>query len=293
MKHKNKFSSQVRMATILIAFVTIVWISAQTVLSCSSPSSHTQAADSIENNAIDIAKLLQVNTNPALQENIVEYSGMTVSFNPRLHIPNWVAWELTADETDGEEPRYDKFTCDENVPGCPDDWDYKYTGYDRGHMAPAADMKWNEQAMKESFFLTNICPQAPDLNRGSWKKLEEKCRLLAKKDSSVIIICGPILTDEIKEYLGDNKVAVPQRFFKVILSPFEDKNSAIAFIMPNAKVIGGMQPCAVTIDSVETVTGHDFFSTLPDDIEDQIESQCNFNAWSRRASKLAHHKKND
>ena len=170
MKHKNKFSSQVRMATILIAFVTIVWISAQTVLSCSSPSSHTQTADSIDSNAIDIAKLLQVNTNPALQENIVEYSGMTVSFNPRLHIPNWVAWELTADETNGEEPRYDKFTCDENVPGCPDDWDYKYTGYDRGHMAPAADMKWNEQAMKESFFLTNICPQAPDLNRGSWKK---------------------------------------------------------------------------------------------------------------------------
>ncbi|MGM9844383.1 MAG: DNA/RNA non-specific endonuclease, partial [Muribaculaceae bacterium] len=110
---------------------------------------------------------------------------------------------------------------------------------------------------------------------------------LAKKDSSVIIICGPILTDEIKEYLGDNKVAVPQRFFKVILSPFEDKNSAIAFIMPNSKVIGGMQPCAVTIDSVETVTGHDFFSTLPDDIEEQIESQCNFNAWSRRASRRA------
>ncbi|MGN1173583.1 MAG: DNA/RNA non-specific endonuclease [Muribaculaceae bacterium] len=285
MKHKNKFSSQVRMATILIAFVTIIWISAQTLLSCSSPVSQTQTTDSVDSNAIDIAKLLHVKTNPALQENIVEYSGMTVSFNPRLHIPNWVAWELTADETDGEEPRYDKFTCDENVPGCPDDWDYKYTGYDRGHMAPAADMKWNEQAMKESFFLTNICPQAPDLNRGSWKKLEEKCRLLAKKDSSVIIICGPILTDEIKEYLGDNKVAVPQRFFKVILSPFEDKNSAIAFIMPNAKVIGGMQPCAVTIDSVETVTGHDFFSNLPDDIEDLIESQCNFNAWSRRASK--------
>lgn len=238
-----------------------------------------------EENYYSAETLTDVATNQALQENIIHYTGMTVSFNPRLHVPNWVAWELTEDETEGEEPRHNKFMCDENVPGCADDWDYRYSGYDRGHMAPAGDMKWSEKAMEESFFLTNICPQSPDLNRGSWKKLEEKCRILAQKDSAIIIICGPVLTDPIKEYLGDSRVAVPQRFFKVILSPYGETPTAIGFIMPNEKVKGGMQACAVPIDSIEAVTGHDFFHLLPEDVQESIETQCNFNKWSRYATK--------
>lgn len=230
--------------------------------------------------SIEAVELQKVVTNPALEEEIVEYAGMTVSFNPRLHIPNWVAWELTADEAAGEEPRSDKFMNDERVAGCPDTWDYSYSGYDRGHMAPAGDMKWDSGAMKETFYLTNICPQAPELNRGAWKRLEEKCRAKAFADSAVIVICGPVLTDDISEFIGDSRVAVPKRFFKVVLSPFKQEPEAIGFIMPNGHVDGGMQAAAVSVDSVESVTGHDFFSALPDDIEKRLESKSYFNRWS-------------
>ncbi len=229
---------------------------------------------------IDYGDITTVLTASNTQEHLVKYTGMTVSFNPTMHIPNWVAWELTGEETRGTEQRKNKFLRDENVPGCPDHWDYSYSGYDRGHMAPAADMKWSDKAMEESFLLTNICPQAKSLNSGAWGKLEDKCRTWAQVDSAIVIVCGPILNDKITEHIGDSRVAVPKRFFKVILSPYANPPRGIGFIMPNAKVPGGMQAAAVTIDSVETVTGHDFFQTLPDEIESQVESQCKFHQWS-------------
>lgn len=224
--------------------------------------------------------LTKVATEKSLPEQIVEYPGMTVSFNSRMHVPNWVAWELTADETAGEEPRAKSFYNDPAVEGCPETYDYSYSGYDRGHMAPAGDMKWSKDAMRSSFSLANICPQVKSLNTGAWKRLEEKCRTWAQADSSIIIVCGPILNDPIREYIGDTRVAVPKRFFKVILSPRANPARGIGFIMPNDKVAGGMQATAVSIDEVERVTGHDFFASLPDSIENIVESQCDFHLWS-------------
>ena len=201
---------------------------------------------------------------------------------PETHQPNWVSWELLPSETDGESGRSDKFRGDDSVEGSAETWDYSYSGYDRGHMAPAGDMKWSPKAMEESFLMTNICPQAADLNRGSWKKLEEKCRQKAIADSAIIIVCGPIFRKgEAVERIGETGVAVPRQFFKVILSPYADPPTAIGFIMPNGPVPGGMQTHAVSVDSVEAVTGHDFFSALPDQLEQQLEKQCNFPAWSR------------
>lgn len=228
----------------------------------------------------DADKLTQVITAPNLDTHLKYYDGMTVNFNPKLHIPNWVAWELTGAETKGDVPRTNKFFCDESVPGCPEHYDYSYSGYDRGHMAPAGDMKWSKDAMAETFYMTNICPQAHKLNGGAWKKLEEKCRTWALVDSAIYIVCGPVLTDEPIEYIGDSKVFVPRRFFKVIASPHANPPRGIGFIMPNGNVPGGMQQAAVTIDEVERITGHDFFSSLPDDIENEIESQCKFHYWS-------------
>lgn len=234
-------------------------------------------------NPIDINgnELEHVVTNPALSQVMVQYTGMTVSYNPDLHLPNWVAYELTADEADGSEPRYNTFRADPDVPGCATPDDYRNTGFDRGHIAPAADMKWSPEAMRESFLMTNITPQDGRLNRGAWSKLEEKCRQRARRDSAVIIIAGPVLTDTIDMHIGATGVAVPRRFFKVILSPTATPPVAIGFIMPNSYVEGGMQQCAVSVDSVESVTGHDFFSALPDDIEAAVESTHNFTRWSR------------
>lgn len=219
-------------------------------------------------------------TNPLLPETLIHYKGMTVSFNPQVHLPNWVAWELTREETEGAEPRAQNFEADREIPGCATPQDYSYSGYDRGHMAPAGDMKWDAEAMRQSFYMTNVCPQVKSLNTGAWKKLETKCRTWAEADSAIVIVCGPVLTDSLSEFIGSTRVAVPRRFFKVILSPYANPPRGIGFIMDNGYIKGGMQTTAVTIDEVEAATGHDFFSTLPDDLETELEAQCRFHNWS-------------
>lgn len=241
------------------------------------PASTDKASSSPAGDFGDLEKVVIPETIPS---QIVEYEGMTLSFNSEKHLPNWVAWELTRLEVAGTYPRKDNFRGDDNVAGSAEKWDYSYSGYDRGHMAPAADMKWSKKAMDDSFYMTNMCPQAKSLNTGAWKRLEEKCRQWAEIDSAIIIVCGPVLTDPILEHIGDNNVAVPQRFFKVILSPYVDEPRGIGFIMPNGKVPGGMQAAAVSIDEVERITGLDFFSSLPDEIENEVESQCRFHYWS-------------
>lgn len=229
----------------------------------------------------DVGDLTYVVTAPGLKEEIINYTGMTISFNRELHIPNWVAWELTADEAAGIEARADKFYHDPEIEGCAYPEDYKNSGYDRGHMAPAGDMKWDKTAMQETFCMTNILPQDGGLNRGTWKKIEEKCRARASRDSAVIIICGPVLSEAPREYIGESHVAVPERLFKVVLSPYTETPRAIGFLMDNGAVPGGMQAVAVTVDEIEALTGHDFFSALPDDLENELESTVNFNQWSR------------
>lgn len=228
----------------------------------------------------DFGNLMAVKTNPDADEIFKHYKGMDISFNPRHHIPNWVAWELTATETDGNTARSNKFIADPDIDSSAETWDYSYSGYDRGHMAPAGDMRWDEEAMNQSFYMTNICPQVKSLNAGTWKNLEEKCRQWAEADSVIYIVCGPIIDGNPIEHIGDTRVYVPRKFFKVIISPYATPARGIGFIMPNSKVKGGMQACAVTIDSVESVTGHDFFASLPDEIETAVESQCNFHYWS-------------
>lgn len=231
--------------------------------------------------AATYGNLLDVVTDSrCLPDQRVSYTGMDLSFNPRHHVPNWVAWELTRAETEGTVGRENKFYCDEHVAGCADHYDYSYSGYDRGHMAPAGDMKWSADAMHGSFSMANICPQAKSLNTGAWKKLEDKCRTWARADSAIIVICGPILTERPIEQIGDSRVSVPRRFFKVILSPHVSPMRGIGFVMPNDKVPGGIQAAAVSIDEVERLTGHDFFASLPDDIENEVESQCDFHYWS-------------
>ena len=216
-------------------------------------------------------------------EQLIRYKGFTVSFNPRTHQPNWVGWELLASEVEGTHPRNQNFAQDPDIEGCATPQDYRHSGFDRGHMAPAGDMKWNPEAMAESFLMTNICPQAGDLNRGAWNKLEEKCRQRARRDSAVVIICGPVFDKPGAAMLiGSTGVAVPNGFFKVVLSPYANPPRAIGFLMPNGPVPGGMQKCAVSVDSVETATGFDFFSALPDDIETEVEKQCDFHRWSTK-----------
>ena len=213
---------------------------------------------------------------------IKEYEGFTVNFNPSHHIPNYVVWELTGEETNGTVPRSSKFMTDNDVYGCATTDDYRNSGYDRGHMAPAADMKWSRQAMTDSHYMTNICPQSHALNGGRWATLESKCREWAKRDSALVIVAGPVLTDELSRTIGKTGVSVPERFFKVILAPYANPPRAIGFIMPNEPPYDGIESMATSVDNIEAITGFDFFSALPDEVENHIESIANYRDWNRR-----------
>lgn len=218
-------------------------------------------------------------TNSGQRQQIIRHTGYTVSYNDALRIPNWVAYELTREETQGTEKRSDRFVADPQTKGATaTNADYARSGYDKGHMAPAADMKWSPAAMKESFYFSNVCPQHPELNRRKWKDLEEKIRDWGRTDSAVIVVCGPIVQKH-SATIGKSRVTIPERFFKVILSPYANPPRAIGFLFANERSIAPLRTYAVTVDSVEHVTGMDFFSALPDELENTIEAEAAPTVW--------------
>ena len=243
----------------------------------------TSGAAKAENRqaVVDTEALMAVKLPDDVPNTLCRYKGFIAYFNRKCHIPNVVIYELTGAETDGVQQRYKNFLTDERVKGCANPWDYSYSGYDRGHMAPAGDMKWDEEAMRESFYMTNICPQVKALNTGAWNKLEGRVREWAKRDSVLIVATGPILGDSMPT-IGDSKVAVPPRFFKIVMASHTSPMRAIAFIYDNARATGKLEDHAVSVDEVEEATGIDFFSTLPDEIEDAIEAQCDVKQWDQR-----------
>lgn len=214
-------------------------------------------------------------------ERVIVHKGYTVSYNADWKIPNWVAYELTDVEVAGEEPRAKKFVPDPMVPkyeSATTD-DYKNSGWDRGHMAPAADMKWHPQAMKESFYLSNVCPQNRNLNAGVWKDLEEQVRDLASQKGHIYVVCGPIVSADYQT-IGANNVVVPSAFFKVLLQEEDGNIYTIGFVYENVAGRRPMSTYAMTVDDVEALTGIDFFPSLPDKIEKRVEAEVDFTKWT-------------
>lgn len=154
--------------------------------------------------------------------------------------------------------------------------DYKYSGYHKGHLAPAGDMKISSTAMNESFYMSNMSPQDPSFNTGIWRSLEMQVRSWAN-DGSLFIVTGGVLEAGL-EAIGANQVAIPKRFYKVIYSP--SNGSMIGFLIPNKKGDKKLEEFAIEIDKIELLTGLDFFSQLPDDLENRLEGNLNITDWS-------------
>ena len=208
---------------------------------------------------------------------IITYSAYEVMYNPEYKIPRWVRYELLASETDGVWSRKGlKFTPDPSVsfPQA-DDYDYRRSGWSRGHMAPAADFKWSSTAMIETFYFTNCCPQNLELNSGQWSTLEKKVRDWANRYGSLTVYTGPIVLDNAYGTIGYNKVVVPDAFFKAILAG----EQSIAFVMYNHNNNENIQKCAMSVDDLEALTGIDFFAEQVDDFEDQVEATYNLRNW--------------
>lgn len=205
---------------------------------------------------------------------VVQHVGYTLSYDSDFKTPQWVGWTITTEKAQGTVPRCDKFGPDPEVRGAQAyDSDYKGSGYDRGHIAPAGDMKWSEEAMRESFYLTNVCPQNRNLNRGDWKELEELEREWALQYGSVSITAGPIYNSKQPQRIGANHVAVPDGFFKVLLVGYPNNPKAYGFLYKNEAGSRPMKSYQLSVDEVERITGMDFFSALPDDVENRIEAE--------------------
>ncbi len=221
--------------------------------------------------------LLAVTVPKGVSNQVLNYQAIRVNFNPSLRIPNCVAYELTATiaamaDAPGHEVRKNyNYAKDPSVKSCPENWEYRGSGYSRGHMAPAMDMRWDKTAMKQCFYMTNMCPQDTKLNNDHWRVLEERVHRWAKRDKRIMVYTGPIMGKNPK-MIGKDKpnIAVPDAFFKVLYAP--DQGRAIAFIYPNTSCPGGIKKYAVTVAEVERRTGLTFSSSIP-------KHQCKVEDW--------------
>lgn len=225
----------------------------------------------------NINALLAVSIPKGVSNQVLNYKAIRVNYNPSLRIPNCVAYELTAtmvamaDAPDHEVRKNYNYAKDASVKGCPENWEYRGSGYSRGHMAPAMDMRWDKTAMAQCFYMTNMCPQDTKLNNDHWRVLEERVHRWAKRDKRIMVYTGPIMGKNPK-MIGKDKqnIAVPDAFFKVLYAP--DQGRAIAFIYPNTPCPGGIKKYAVTVAEVERRTGLTFSNVIP-------KQQCKIEDW--------------
>lgn len=215
---------------------------------------------------------------------IIDYSGYTVSYDESSKLPVWVAYELTSEETDGPINRGGRsFRPDERIKKSQaDHFDYRGSGWSRGHMAPAGDFKWDETAMSDTFFYTNCCPQNETLNNGSWQTLEKKVRSIARLYNKVYVVTGPIIGENQYGKIGSHNVVVPDAFYKALLVSPDGRYHAIGFVMMNVSTTQPLHDCFMSINELENVCGIDFFPAIDDAIEETIESSVDLDVWRIR-----------
>lgn len=217
---------------------------------------------------------------PGEADCIVERPGYSLGYSEYHEQAAWVMYHLTAEEAETKvTKRNDNFREDPEIPtGSATLADYRHSGYDRGHLAPAADMTYSVQTMEDSFYMSNMSPQKPAFNRGIWKDLEAQVRQFAIAEQDVFIVTGPILPKTKTITIGADKVTVPTHFYKVIydLTPPE---KMIGFILPNEDSLQRLQKYAVTVDAVELATGLNFFSLVPQPKQEELESTLSLDDW--------------
>jgi endonuclease G, mitochondrial len=211
---------------------------------------------------------------------IVKHKYYTLSYVDKYKDAEWVAYKLEAFMTVGTSQRSNKFKSDPDVIGgsaLPSD--YAKSGYDKGHLCPAADMKWDSEAMDETFYMSNMSPQEPGFNRGIWKKLEEQVREWAVELKKIYVVTGLILSDDLPTIGKANAVSVPRYLYKIVLQYDDDERKAIAFLLPNEPSSSTLTDYIVPIDSIETLTHINFFPTLSAQLSDQLEKHVTISKW--------------
>lgn len=221
---------------------------------------------------------------PCGEDHIVVHEAYTSSYNTTTLIPNWVAYELTDQETYGDNERGGRmFSMDPDLrTRQAKREDYYNSGWTKGHMIPASDVRWSSTGMDETFYFTNVCPQNETLNAGDWEFLERQVRRWAREFGSVYVVTGPVIGSGRYGTIGERNVTVPDAFFKAVVCCTDGRQQAIAFVMGNDDSRYFLRDCAMSVDELEKLTGYDFFPALDDNIENTIESRFSLKDWGIR-----------
>ncbi|MBT8384977.1 MAG: DNA/RNA non-specific endonuclease [Bacteroidia bacterium] len=211
---------------------------------------------------------------------IIKHKFYTLSYNEKYEQAEWVAYELKEEHLIGTNRKRPYFEPDKKVKTKSANYrNYKNSGFSKGHLCPAGDRKFSEEAYNETFLTSNISPQKLDFNGGVWNRLEQKTRFWASKERHLYVITGGVLNNELSS-IGKEKVAVPKYFYKILLDNSEPEVKAIAFLIPHKESKEPLFNFVVSIDSIEKLTRLDFFPALKDSIENQLEKNSNYKKWS-------------
>ncbi|MDX2415472.1 MAG: DNA/RNA non-specific endonuclease [Bacteroidales bacterium] len=202
---------------------------------------------------------------------IVNHKYYSLSYNEESEQPDWVAYTILPERLESLVDRPGYFRVDTLVlSGSANQKDYAKSGYDRGHLVPAADMQFDSLAIRETFFYSNISPQLPGFNRGVWKRLEEYTRKRSVEYDSLIVISGPVIRPS-AESIGENEVLIPASFYKLLIQFYGNNVSVTSYLIPHTSSKSDLSEFIVSVDSIEVLTGLDFLYNLPDKLENKLE----------------------
>lgn len=241
------------------------------------PETYTNTSAVKDNEQIKLENYLQPSSTTGA---IVKHNYFSLSYNEKYEQAEWVAYLLKKQHLTYDDRKRPYFIEDPKVKTKSADWhNYKRSGYDRGHLCPAGDRRFTLQAYNETFYTSNITPQKNDFNAGIWNRLEKKVRQWAKKDKELYIITGGVLKGYMDE-IGDEGVAVPNYFYKIVAKGKRDDLKIIAFLFPHNESKKVLESFVVSVDKIEKETGIDFFKALPNQIENKLEKEINTKNWT-------------
>lgn len=210
---------------------------------------------------------------------VVNHQHFTLSYNEPYEQAEWVAYMLKNEHLTYEDRKRPYFIEDPKVKTKSADWrNYKGSGFDRGHLCPAGDRRFSEQAYNETFYTSNISPQDRDFNAGVWNRLELHIRQWAKKYESLFVVTGGVLEDDLQE-IGEEDVDVPKYYYKIVAKGDTDELDIIGFLLVGEESTKALEQFAVPVDRIEQMTGIDFFKNLPDSREAELESKVEKGNW--------------
>jgi endonuclease G, mitochondrial len=212
-------------------------------------------------------------------DQVIYHAYYTLAYSEKDEQALWVAYRVYPNSINPLVARSNNFREDEAVlTGSASLEDYKNSGYDRGHLAPAKTLSFNQVSMSESFLMSNMSPQLPSFNRGVWKQTEELIRSLLNSSDSLYIVTGPVLKPYLDK-IGKNQVTVPSGYYNAVLRFKKGTISGIGFLIPHKRTLKKPKDFVVTIDSIENITGLDFFRFLDQKRQDDAESNYSFEVF--------------